>query len=133
MSLPPIWMNIDQFMEFQKTGKFPDDGKPKAKAPKPLMNKTETLYAAELEARRLNREIESWTFEPFKLRLAKATYYSPDFLVVLPGGERYELHEVKGFWRDDARVKIKVAARLFPMFRFLAVQRERGAWITESF
>ena len=36
----------------------------------------------------------------------RQTYYNPDYLVIYPG--HFEIHEVKGFWRDDARVKIKV-------------------------
>ena len=35
--------------------------------------------------------------------------------------EQMEMHEVKGFWQDDARVKIKVAAQMYP-FRFLAAK-----------
>jgi hypothetical protein len=37
------------------------------------------------------------------------------------------------FWTDDARVKIKVAASLFPI-RFIAVTRTKGgSWVRESF
>lgn len=47
-----------------------------------------------------------------------------------------ELHEVKGHWQDDARVKIKVASSLYP-FRFQAVRvkpkREGGGWDIEEF
>lgn len=47
-----------------------------------------------------------------------------------------ELHEVKGFWQDDARAKIKIAAAMFP-FRFFAVKvktkREGGGWDVEEF
>lgn len=47
-----------------------------------------------------------------------------------------EAHEVKGFWTDDARVKIKVAASLFP-FKFVAVkvqsQKNGGGWAIEEF
>ena len=64
---------------------------------------------------------------PARRRSADATRYTPDFLVELPGG-LLELHEVKGFWRDDARVKFKVAAELFPMFRFVAVKRKHRQW-----
>ena len=39
---------------------------------------------------------------------------------MLPRSGVLELHECKGFWRDDARVKIKVAASLYP-FKFIAV------------
>ena len=43
-----------------------------------------------------------------------------------------EIHEVKGFWMDDARVKIKVASEMFP-FRFVAVTRKAGRWEAEEF
>ena len=100
------------------------------------MNSTEAAYAGHLEIRRQAGEIALWRFESFKLRLAKSTYYSPDFEVVLSDG-LIELHEVKGFWRDDARVKIKVAAETFQEFRFLAVRKlpkkAGGGWKFEEF
>ena len=47
-----------------------------------------------------------------------------------------EMHEVKGFWQDDARVKIKVAASIYP-FRFVAVKarakKHGGGWEVENF
>ena len=47
-----------------------------------------------------------------------------------------ECHEVKGFWQDDARAKIKVAADLYP-FRFIAVKartkKSGGGWEVEAF
>jgi hypothetical protein len=88
------------------------------------MNKLETRYAQHLELRRMVGEIRRWTFEPMKLRIAVRTFYTPDFLVVLADG-MLELHEVKGHWEDDARVKIKAAARLFPEIQFVAITRPR--------
>jgi hypothetical protein len=44
-----------------------------------------------------------------------------------------ELIEVKGFWRDDARVKIKVAREMFPWFVWTAVKVYRGGWKYENF
>ena len=43
------------------------------------------------------------------------------------------LHEVKGHWEDDARVKIKVAATQHPWFRFLAVKAGKTGWQYETF
>ena len=47
-----------------------------------------------------------------------------------------ELHEVKGHWQDDARVKIKVAAEQYP-FRFVAVKarakKDGGGFSEEEF
>ena len=95
------------------------------------MNQTEAAYAKYLEGLRIGRIIHRWDFEPVKLRLADRTYYSPDFRVILPDGT-IEFHEVKGFWRDDARVKIKVAAAQHP-YVFVAVQKAASGWKREFF
>lgn len=95
------------------------------------MNKTEAAYAAHLEAQKKARLIADYRFEAVKLRLADKTFYTPDFVVLAPDGV-LEMHEVKGFWEEDARVKIKVAAAQFP-FRFLAITRDKGNWSFESF
>jgi hypothetical protein len=49
--------------------------------------------------------------------LGDDTRYTPDFMVIKNDGT-IEFHEVKGFMRPAARVKIKVAARMFPWFRW---------------
>lgn len=99
------------------------------------MNRTEAAYAAHLELRRVAGEVAWWLFEGVKLRLADKTFYSPDFAVMLSGGEM-EMHETKGFMRDDAAVKIKVAAALFP-FRFKLVRAlpkaKGGGWNIEDY
>lgn len=95
------------------------------------MNKLEAAYAARLESLKLAGEIADYRFECIKLRLADRTFYTPDFMVLRADGE-FEMHEVKGFWEDDARVKIKVAASIYP-FKFIAVRKQKGAWETEVF
>lgn len=52
--------------------------------------------------------------------------------MVLRADGVFEVHEVKGHWEDDARVKIKVAAELYP-FKFIAVRKQKGAWLFEEF
>ena len=109
-------------------------GVPAAKGtgiPKPEMNKTEASYAEHLEARKLAGDVAWYRFEGVALKLAKDLRYTPDFLVMLANGE-LECHEVKGFWRDDARVKIKMAAAIFP-FRFLAATKAANWWTFETF
>lgn len=99
------------------------------------MNKTEAAYAQTLEQRKRAGEVAWFKFEGIKLRLADNTFYTPDFAVMLSSGEM-EAHEVKGFWRDDARAKIKIAADQYP-FRFIAVQartkKAGGGWQIEEF
>jgi len=99
------------------------------------MNKTEQAYAANLERLRQAGYIAWFKFEGVKLRLADNTFYSPDFAVMTAEG-MMQMHEVKGFWQDDARVKIKVAADLYP-FEFIAVKvkakKDGGGWSVEEF
>lgn len=99
------------------------------------MNKTEARYAEHLANLQRALEVTWFKFEGLKLRLAENTFYSPDF-VVMTGSYALECHEVKGFWTDDARVKIKVAASIYP-FRFIAVtkrpKKAGGGWAVEEF
>lgn len=96
------------------------------------MNKTERNYSQHLEKLKMNKEIVDWKHEPFNLRMADRTFYKPDFAVVTLLGF-IEIHEVKGHWRDDALVKIKAAAEMFPWFTFKAVRNKNGHWKTRVF
>lgn len=99
------------------------------------MNKTEEAYRQHLELLRVSGIVAWYRFEGVKLRLADNTFYTPDFAVMLATGEM-ELHEVKGYWMDDARVKIKIAADQYP-FQFIAVKKQTkrggGGWDIERF
>ncbi len=99
------------------------------------MNQTEAAYAEHLRALQHAGEILWFRFEGIKLRLADNTFYTPDFAVLAADGVM-ELHEVKGFWQDDARAKIKIAADQYP-FRFIAVRvrpkKDGGGWAVEEF
>ena len=96
------------------------------------MNKTEAAWADLLEGQKLAGLLLDYKFEAFKLRLANNTFYTPDFVVVL-ADRTIRVDEVKGFWRDDARVKIKIAAEQFPWLRFQAVTKNKSQWETEQF
>ena len=96
-----------------------------------VMNKTEGIYAQRLEMLKRAGEITWYEFEPMNLRLADKCFYRVDFMVMLSDGT-LEVHEVKGFWTDDALVKIKVAAAKFP-FRFVAVQYLKKQWVDREF
>ena len=96
------------------------------------MNGTEEKYARFLMDKLNAGEVTLFRFESVKLRLADKTYYTPDFMVLDRDG-MITFHEVKGFWQDDARVKIKVAAEQYPEFGFVAVKLEKGQWETENF
>ena len=65
------------------------------------------------------------------LKLADDCRYTPDF-ISLDNDGAMTMWEVKGFMRDDALVKLKVAARNFPMFRFKLVHKENHGWCVEQ-
>lgn len=100
-----------------------------------VMNKTEAAYAVNLENRKYGGEISWYKFEGIKFRLADNTFYTPDFIVLLPNGV-LQAHEVKGVWMDDARAKIKIAADMYPI-EFIAVKllpkKLGGGWAVETF
>lgn len=99
------------------------------------MNRLESDYAAILAGRCACGELAGFWFEAVSLNLAPGLRcsYTPDFLVQRADGV-LECHEVKGFWEDDARVKIKCAAEKYP-FIFVAVTRpnKKTGWRYERF
>jgi hypothetical protein len=94
------------------------------------MNGLEKKYAAYLDELKHAGDILDYWFDCVKLRLADKTFYTPDFLV-MNADTSLEIHETKGHWEDDARVKIKVAADKFP-FKFKAIQLVKSQWEIEE-
>lgn len=94
------------------------------------MNQLELAFSQYLELLRQSGVIAGWAFEPETLRLAKRTGYTPDFRV-LDSECGVSFYEVKGFMRDDAAVKLKVAAEMHP-YRFFLVEKKKkrdgGGW-----
>ena len=112
--------------------------KPVAKASKcgpaaDRMNKTERAYAVELAAMQAAGEIVRWRFEAITLLLADPAHtggrgvrYTPDFAIWTPGKLRFV--EIKGFLRDDAKLKFLWARQQFPEWEFTMLRRVRGSW-----
>lgn len=91
------------------------------------LNKTEAEYLFNLRARRYPFiGIKSIT-----LKIGDDCRYTPDFVTYsIDCG--ICLHEVKGFMRDDALVKMKVVARMFPFWRLVCARKVKGQWsVTE--
>ena len=62
------------------------------------------------------------------MRLAANTTYTPDYLVLYPNLKPTFI-ETKGFRRDDAMVKFKVAREMYgSLFRFKMLERKGGQW-----
>jgi hypothetical protein len=109
-------------------------------------NRVETAYEEYLTLLKAAGEIQDFKYEGIKLRLADNTFYTPDFLVFAADGV-VELHDTKGTTKkanaagvkvpkawveEDAKLKIKVVAELFP-FRTFIVWKSEGQWIKEQF
>jgi hypothetical protein len=72
------------------------------------LNKTEKAYL-----NFLRMEKHHWIgIQCISLKLGDDCRYNPDFLVINTDGQ-LQAHEVKGFMREDALVKLKTAARFF--------------------
>ena len=92
------------------------------------MNNLERKYADELWIRYLAKEIIAYKFESLKFRLADKTWYTPDFVVFYK--DWIEIVEIKGFLREDANVKFKVCAELYPQFIWKMIKWVRGkGWV----
>lgn len=101
------------------------------------MNKTEAAYAERLRALEASGQILWHKFEGLKLRLADNTFLTVDFAVMRADGQ-LEMHDVKGsraIYTDDAKVKMKVAAAMYPFVFVVAyprTKRDGGGWLLEE-
>lgn len=93
------------------------------------MNGLERAFAQHLEFRKQAGELVWWGFEPIRIRLADGTFYKPDFVTVDANG-RTEVWETKGFFREAAKVRIRVAAENFPWPFFIVVKAGGGFRVT---
>jgi hypothetical protein len=93
------------------------------------LNKTEQAFFDYLKARE-DPGVSRTVLPPqsITLRIANGCRYTPDFVVAyhhstdIPSVDLVA-YEVKGFMRDDAAVKIKVAATAFPWITFRLVTK----------
>jgi len=94
------------------------------------LNKTEQEFLGYLEGRYVGRTIYA---QAVTLSLANGVRYTPDFFCAQLGPTNKPIFwETKGFMRDDASIKIKVAARVHPWASFYLVtkipKKKGGGW-----
>lgn len=96
------------------------------------LNKTEAAYFEVLKQAYPHCHVDS---QSVTLLLGNGVRYTPDFTVAFyPVNQIQDLRafETKGFMRDDASVKIKVAASRYPWIQFYLVTKENkkdgGNW-----
>lgn len=89
------------------------------------LNKLETAYLTFLRSQGC-----AWIgIQSVTLKLASDCRLTPDFTVLVNG--ELTFIDVKGFQREDALIKMKMAARSFPWASFEIVKRKNGEWIRE--
>jgi hypothetical protein len=90
------------------------------------INRTERAFLAHLRAN--PGEVGAWIgIQSVTLKLGDDCRYTPDFFCV--GSSGAVAWEVKGFMRDDAAVKFKVAREQYPQFRFRMLRKTKGGWL----
>ena len=89
-----------------------------------LLNKLETEFLGLLR----QGPFQSIEAQSVKFRLGGRTWYTPDFVVVSRPGGRVWVFEVKGFMRDDAAVKLKVAAAMYPWITWVLATKGKLGW-----
>lgn len=95
-------------------------------------SRLEQEYAQWLDVEVYDGRLTRWWYEPIRLRLAQQTTLTPDFLIERKVGERLEFHETKGWKREDAMVKLKVAAHMYSIFQFFLVTRKNRTWMWQE-
>ena len=100
-------------------------------APEYILSPEEALN--ETEKRYLKMLRERFPFQPIMiqaitLRLAHNCRYTPDFSYCLPTGALVFVETKGAFVREDAIVKLKTAAAMFPQFTFIKAQYKNGKW-----
>lgn len=87
-------------------------------------SKWELAYSRYLDVLVADGTISRWYYEPIKFNLAMRTTYAPDFMLIYPNG-MIEFVEVKGFRREDALVKFKIAASAHPEFSWRMIEKDK--------
>jgi hypothetical protein len=95
----------------------------------PYRSKWEAERAALLAARKQAGSIADWRYEGIRLKLADGAWYKPDFMVKHNDGS-VELEEVKGHWREAARLRWKIAVEQYgDVFNFSLCTMKRGHFV----
>lgn len=94
--------------------------------PEDRLNKTEKRFLAVLRSR--TDRFSQVGIQDITLKLGWDTRYTADFSTV-DYNRHVSLWEVKGFMRDDARVKLYAAAKQFPCFTFWKVEWDNAEWV----
>lgn len=115
---PALFRNAERRTRTSERGKL-------RQSSKPLLNKLETAFRDKLK----RDNPDHWLAEQaITFRLANGVRYTPDFITFSGLRGYINAYEVKGYMRDDAGVKLKLAAKLFPWVKWVLVWKEKSEW-----
>ncbi len=109
------------------------------------MNKTEQTYSAYLDEQKAAGAVLWSGYEPLTFKLAHDCRYTPDFAVLMAdhsitmidtkAGIRSKAGASTYLCEEDSKIKIRVAARLFPFFKWAIAYKDKrtGEWIEVIF
>lgn len=115
---------IGEFVKAPKTEAVKAYAVPRPTTDEEKLNKTERAYLAVLRA----SQDPCWIgIQNITLKLADDTRLTPDFTTINKLGA-ITFIDVKGFQREDALIKMKMAARQFTWAQFEIVSRDGREW-----
>lgn len=130
VSAPDRRVAVDQGSAGMQTPAEPENA---PSGPK-FKSKAEARYAQILESRKRAGDIAGWEYEAMSLVIGRGgnmtSRITPDF-VVRRHDDRLEVHEVKGWLRDDARAKLLAAVKQWPMFDWFLLWAKKGKFEPE--
>lgn len=106
----------------------PGGARPSISTDEAKLNKTERAFLAHLRA----NQAHCLHVQAVTLKLAHDCRLTVDFTYLNQSNWRFTFVDVKGWQREDALIKMKVAARMFPEFDFVIVKKTKDGWDTKT-
>jgi hypothetical protein len=91
------------------------------------LNKTEQAYLAMLRA----KNYAYLGIQNITLKLGDDLRLTMDFNFINEQGRFVFVDTKGGFWREDAKIKVKVAARMYRWATFIVAHKEKSGWTEE--
>lgn len=95
------------------------------------LNKTEKRYLDGLRLRLRAGDIQWIGIQCITLKFGADLRFTPDFAYMDIHEQMVMVDTKGGFAREDSRIKIKAAARIFTMFRFIIAKYDKNTWTEE--
>jgi hypothetical protein len=136
---------MSRALAIDASGKLVWSGKARGVHKHGEMNRGEAMYSQYLAIRKQAGDIQDFWFEAITLKLAHDTRLTVDFFVMgndctltcvdvkgkTTSKRKDGSRKAKAYTQEDARIKLHVAAKLFP-FRFVTAYLDKGTWVEDE-